>query len=81
MNEYVCMHKLKIGEVLSKTQKDYDKINHGFQGGGGGGFCGPNGGIASKIVFMSTPLVVPAIFVKEIKAATSPALPAKVGSV
>lgn len=52
----------------------------GFQGGGGGGFCGPSGGIAEKIVFLSTPLL-PVVPVKEINAATIPAFPAKVGSV
>ena len=38
-----------------------------------------SGGMAEKMVFLSMPL--PVVLVKEINAATSPAFPARVGSV
>lgn len=69
----------KNNSQLSTQPSSY--ITQGFHGAGGGGLGGPSGGTPENMVFLSIPLSVAFVLVKEIKAATRPAFPAKVGSV
>lgn len=52
---------------------------YGFHGAGGGGGVGNIGGTAEKMVFLSMPVLFSPD--KATRAATKPALPARVGSV